>query len=378
MTTPHPTPGKALESVKLLRKGDLLRIVCDDCWGGIEPKKGQVVSVADHDGEKFIGLVGLQQGNVGWKASRFSFIGRPDADGWIAWTGGENPVPEIAVDVMTRSGHVIKDVGPSQPNGDVSWSHPAEGASNDTADIISFRIARPTPEVEGESLNDLLRRAVDTMKSWTPEQREAHFEAQKKAWVAAEMAWGDEGTRVIQTPMHRDPAKATEALGIRTDTPPPAAPDDAGLEVVAWRYQQARSYDTWRFSPRDQSAVPGIYDSEPLVTLASAQAALEAERALREIEAAAGMQAEAGRLAAKARAERLEGAGTKMFRAGIAYAAEEMDALADPGSDHGKARQKAADTYADASEWLRGLSPDEVTEAAAKALASQPQAGVGE
>lgn len=47
------------------------------------------------------------------------------------------------------------------------------------------------------SLDDLLRQAVETMKSWTPEQREAHFEAQKKAWVAAEMAFGDEGTRVI-------------------------------------------------------------------------------------------------------------------------------------------------------------------------------------
>ncbi|EKY30602.1 hypothetical protein HMPREF0185_00181, partial [Brevundimonas diminuta 470-4] len=55
-----------------------------------------------------------------------------------------------------------------------------------------------TPHEKVEpSLNDLLRQAVETMKSWTPEQREAHFEAQKKAWVAAEMAFGDEGTRVV-------------------------------------------------------------------------------------------------------------------------------------------------------------------------------------
>lgn len=54
----------------------------------------------------------------------------------------------------------------------------------------------PREKVE-PSLSDLLRQAVDTMKSWTPEQREAHFEAQKKAWVAAEMAFGDEGTRVV-------------------------------------------------------------------------------------------------------------------------------------------------------------------------------------
>lgn len=60
-----------------------------------------------------------------------------------------------------------------------------------TAETVS-----PREKVE-PSLNELLRQAVETMKSWTPEQREAHFEAQKKAWVAAEMAFGDEGTRVV-------------------------------------------------------------------------------------------------------------------------------------------------------------------------------------
>ena len=57
----------------------------------------------------------------------------------------------------------------------------------------------PREKVE-PSLDDLLRQAVETMKSWTPEQREAHFEAQKKAWVAAEIAFGDEGTRVVTSP----------------------------------------------------------------------------------------------------------------------------------------------------------------------------------
>lgn len=48
-----------------------------------------------------------------------------------------------------------------------------------------------------ESLIRLLERAVALVASWTPEQREAHFAEQKRAWVAAEMATGDEGTRVI-------------------------------------------------------------------------------------------------------------------------------------------------------------------------------------
>lgn len=49
-----------------------------------------------------------------------------------------------------------------------------------------------------KDLNDLLTRAVALVKSWTPEQREAHFAAQKKAWVKAEMEFGDEGTRIVR------------------------------------------------------------------------------------------------------------------------------------------------------------------------------------
>lgn len=40
---------------------------------------------------------------------------------------------------------------------------------------------------------------VEGAKAWlaslTPEEREAHFTAQRKAWVAAEIACRDEGTR---------------------------------------------------------------------------------------------------------------------------------------------------------------------------------------
>lgn len=94
-------------------------------------------------------------------------------------------------------------------------------------------INAPTPrETADESLNDLLARAVEHVKAMTPEEREAMHEQQKKAWVAAEMAIGDEGTRivtgpretadhvpdagkkVVQTPMHRDAAKATLALKV--------------------------------------------------------------------------------------------------------------------------------------------------------------------
>jgi hypothetical protein len=47
-------------------------------------------------------------------------------------------------------------------------------------------------------LKALIERALAWIESLTPEQREEHFAAQKKSWVAAEMAFGDEGTRVVR------------------------------------------------------------------------------------------------------------------------------------------------------------------------------------
>lgn len=44
-------------------------------------------------------------------------------------------------------------------------------------------------------LNELIERAKARLAGLTPEEREGHFAAQRKAWVAAEMAFGDEGTR---------------------------------------------------------------------------------------------------------------------------------------------------------------------------------------
>lgn len=48
-----------------------------------------------------------------------------------------------------------------------------------------------------EGLKELLDRAVAHFRSLPKEEQERQFEAQKKAWVAAEMEMGDEGTRVI-------------------------------------------------------------------------------------------------------------------------------------------------------------------------------------
>jgi len=46
------------------------------------------------------------------------------------------------------------------------------------------------------ALSEAFERAWLWLASLSPEEREAHFEMQRKAWVKAEMAIGDEGTRV--------------------------------------------------------------------------------------------------------------------------------------------------------------------------------------
>lgn len=47
-------------------------------------------------------------------------------------------------------------------------------------------------------IDQLLKEAVEAFKAMTPEEQDAHLEAQKKSWVRAEMEIGDEGTRAMK------------------------------------------------------------------------------------------------------------------------------------------------------------------------------------
>lgn len=88
--TQAPTPGPLdSESVKLLVKGDLLRVKLAPHLIGADQKIefGTVVSV---EGVSH-GVIGVRGDH--WGPGAFAFIGRPDADGWMPWSGGENPVP---------------------------------------------------------------------------------------------------------------------------------------------------------------------------------------------------------------------------------------------------------------------------------------------
>lgn len=139
----------------------------------------------------------------------------------------------------------------------------------------------PREKVE-PSLDDLLRKAVETMNSWTPEQREAHFEAQKKAWVAAEMAFGDEGTRVVTPPAaalassgdHAELARLAEAATARLAGPSLSA-DDFGYQI--WGDSQ-KGGDThvldvrgWGYLTGKGAGALGLSDAEAM----SAQRAIQ-------------------------------------------------------------------------------------------------------
>lgn len=131
--TQAPTPGPLdSESVKLLVKGDLLRVVSDEVM-----PIGSVVTFAELDFDD-TELRFAEGDGLSWMIDRFAFIGRPDADGWMPWSGGKNPVPGQRVEVRLRDG---AETDP-EPSNMVFWRH-----QNRSFDVIAFRLA-PTAPVE--------------------------------------------------------------------------------------------------------------------------------------------------------------------------------------------------------------------------------------
>lgn len=121
--TQAPTPGPLTsESVKLLVKGDLLRRIDGRISiHGLEYESGLSGTYLD----------GTTHANSPW--SHFAFIGRPDADGWMPWSGGENPVPGQRVDLV-----VTDDVIENVLSDDWDWDCQPDP-------IKSFRLAPAAP-----------------------------------------------------------------------------------------------------------------------------------------------------------------------------------------------------------------------------------------
>ena len=71
----------------------------------------------------------------------------PDADGWIAWHGGECPVaPGTMVETRFRNPGIDSVWGDERPANCLHWQHVEADPS---ADIVSYRVAPDFAEVEG-------------------------------------------------------------------------------------------------------------------------------------------------------------------------------------------------------------------------------------
>lgn len=137
-----------LTSTEGLRAGDVLRVIWADKHGGMMGwANGDIATVIESYGPgKDAGgeagaILANRQGERGYQfhADRFAFVGRPDADGWMTWAGGENPVPGAVVDVRFRDLEVV----PALKSNKWTWSH----VSDHPRDIIAFRIVADQSKV---------------------------------------------------------------------------------------------------------------------------------------------------------------------------------------------------------------------------------------
>ena len=135
MTTQPPVGPLDSESMKLLVKGDVLRVV--DPRAVLDLNAVEVFECEGHPD----GFIKLMRKASHFRATRFTFIGRPDADGWMPWGGGENPVPRMVVEYRVRSGSTwaLPQQVPSEALR--GWVH-----AGFSGDIIAFRLSSQAGE----------------------------------------------------------------------------------------------------------------------------------------------------------------------------------------------------------------------------------------
>lgn len=102
MTTAMPPVGP-LTSTENLLPGDILRTIEDYCsaTAGIDssrPRTGAIVEVASVADSYHLHIVGFP---AKCAQTRFAFVARPGV--WMPWSGGENPVPGMQVQVRFRA-----------------------------------------------------------------------------------------------------------------------------------------------------------------------------------------------------------------------------------------------------------------------------------
>jgi hypothetical protein len=125
-------PVGPLTSTEGLRAGDVVNITGNDVWAA-------VVKV-DRIHEEIVLVTHPTRGPGGFKANEVAFVGRPDADGWMAWAGGENPVPGATVEYRMQGEYVFRD------RADVlRWTN--EDPDTASSNITAFRIVDTPPAV---------------------------------------------------------------------------------------------------------------------------------------------------------------------------------------------------------------------------------------
>lgn len=144
----HPPVGETLtpETAKLLQPGDLVRVhrklsmsnnpgapaILDGSCQRVFKSAGRFVELCRPDSNE------PYQGG-GWLVDSFTFIGRPDADGWVAWGGGENLFGDTVLETRHRNGEQASMPHPADwwHDGPGFWIH--DGSPND---IVAFRLPR--------------------------------------------------------------------------------------------------------------------------------------------------------------------------------------------------------------------------------------------
>jgi hypothetical protein len=129
--------------------------------------------------------------------------GQADADGWIAWSGGENPVPGQRIEYQIR-GFSRPHTGEEQSD-ELDWRH---GKNAPASHIIAYRIAKPQPLAKADERGPI----THDLKCW-PEPFAA-VKARLKPW---ELRKNDRDYRVGDTLRQREWSPETEAYTGDTD-----------------------------------------------------------------------------------------------------------------------------------------------------------------
>jgi hypothetical protein len=225
MTQTTPTPGQPLSEadVSLLQPGDWLLVSDPDSFlrqRGFP--EGRPVRLRSAEGG-WIDLADLPYAQ-GTSPTRFTYLGRPDQDGWIAWSGGENPVPGVRIDVKLGNGSVHENCTSRE------WDWKEK-----TLPVIAYRphapVSRPAGEGEREALIEYLGQelsgAYDCKRVWS-------------AW-----SYGTMGEDDFDPVADRIEDIADAIISLLS----PAAPDAGGGddELIARSLRTIHAYDAVRY-----------------------------------------------------------------------------------------------------------------------------------